>query len=254
MLYGIYLNTSGAWVEQSRQDVIANNLANVNTVAYKKGNALFRERLNEAQEDLNIDWHSHPILDEMNGGVFLDEVAYSKADGSLEYTASDLEFALQGDGFFTLRDRNTHEEFYTRDGRFQRDPDGFLTTIDGRYEVMNTDNLPIELLPGEVIVDQNGVIAVNGEAGGTFKLAGSLHSPDFVRVGEGRFKFLGHSADVPPAQPQVKQNYLERSNVNPVSEMVQLIHSGRAYEANMRMIRMQDATLQQAVTQIAALV
>lgn len=254
MLYGIYLNTAGAWVEESRQDVIANNLANVNTVGFKKGQALFRERLNEAKEDLQVGWKSHPLLDRLGGGVFLDEVAYSSSDGSLEYTSSDLDFALQGDGFFTLRDRLTGETRFTRDGRFQRDPEGTLTTIDGRFDVMNVEDEPIRLLPGEVVVDADGTIAVNGEAGGRLKLVGSLSDLDFTRTSGGRFQYRGDPASLAEVNPLVRQQYLERSNVNPVQEMVQLIQSGRAYEANMRMIQMQDGTLQQGVSQIAALV
>ena len=250
MLYGMHLSAGGALVEEARQAVIANNLANVSTTGFKADTAVFRQRLIEAQENPNP---SSPASaqDGLTGGVFLDEVRYNSSGGALVPTKQSLDLALRGDGFFAVTDgKNT---FYTRAGNFVRNPAGELVTADGRFKALGTDGRPIRLAPGEVTVNQQGEIRVAGRIAGRLLIQGSLDPDRFEKVGENLFRYLG-SGPPPAAKAVVLQGVLEESNVKPVTEMVRLVQSHRAYEANLQMAKIQDGTLGRAVAELARVV
>src|ERR1041385_2808449 len=109
MLYGMYLSAAGAMVEDARQGVIANNLANASTAGFKADTAVFRKRLAEASERPGSGASSPPLGD-LSGGVFLDQVAFSRAPGSISATSNPFDMALRGDGFFAVSDGARSEE------------------------------------------------------------------------------------------------------------------------------------------------
>lgn len=266
MLNGIYLNTAEALVEEIRQDVIANNLANIGTAGFKPDTAVFRARLREALEDPSESrFGEDALLGELGGGVFLDEVTYSRQNGALEPSSNPFDLGLDGDGFFVVAPGGTGganaaddvgdsdgTRFYTRDGRFRRAPDGLLTTLDGRFSVLDRQGGTIRVPNGVFEVRGDGEVLVDGESLAFVEIAGSLDPERFEKVGAGVFRSVG-GGDPPRATATVRQGFLERSAVGPVQEMVRLIHSHRAYEMNMQMIRMQDSTLARAVNDIGRL-
>lgn len=247
MLHGLYMSTAGALVEEVRQDVIANNLANVNTAAYKSGTAIFRERLDEARENTHLDHRPHPVLDRLGGGVFLDEVHYSIEDGPLEPSGNPFDVALQGEGYFAVSRGGA--TFYSRDGRFQRAADGTLTTGSGRFALLDERGRPLRIPEGEVVFGGGGEVLVGGESVGRLRIVGGAAPGHFERIGDTLFRFTGEG-EPEPAPAVVHQHFVERSDVNPIGEMVRLIQSQRAYETNMRMVRIQDSTLERAVNQL----
>ncbi len=251
MLSGLYLNTAGALVEEIRQEVIANNLANVETNAFRPDVAVFRKRLNEALEDVGPRDSGQPaLLEPLGGGVFLDEVVYSRRTGALHTSDNPLDIALEGDGFLVVE--RDGQRFYTRDGRLRRDPDGWLVTLDGRSRVLDTRGQAIRVPVGELSVSGRGELTVGEESLGRLALAGSLDPDRFEKVGGGLYRWIG-DGEPAAATPTVMQSFLERSGAQPIREMVRLIESHRAYEANMQMIRIQDGTLQRAVNDFARL-
>jgi flagellar basal body rod protein FlgG len=249
MLHGVYVSTAGAFVEQARIDVIANNLANANTNAYKTSTAIFRRRLEEASEDVHVGHRSDPVQDAIGGGVFLDEVSYSHATGPLQVSSDAFDVALDGDGFFAVSDGQ--QTLYTRDGRWRRSPDGFLTLAHQNVRLLDASGRPIAIPEGKFQVDERGAVTVDGLEFGSVGLWGSLDPGRFQRLGEGLYRYTGEPGGLEAAEPEVRQNFRELSDVNPVREMVRLVESQRAYEINMQMLKIQDGSLQQAVSQIA---
>jgi flagellar basal-body rod protein FlgF len=247
MLYGMYLSAAGALVEEARQGVIANNIANVSTGGFKADTAVFRKRLTEAREGSAPPGRPDRVLEGLTGGVFLDEVEFSSMPGSLSPTQNALDLALRGDGFFAVTD-GAHT-FYTRAGNFARNAAGDLVTADGGYRVLGANGKPIRLGPGEVKVNRSGEIECDGKPAGKLLILGSLDPSRFEKVGANLYRFLG--AGLPPAaKAEVLQGVLEGSNVSPVGEMVKLIQSHRAYEANLQMARIQDGSLARAVSEL----
>jgi flagellar basal body rod protein FlgG len=247
MPYGMYLSAAGALVEEARQAVIANNIANVQTNGYKSDAAVFRKRLTEARERLVAGVRPDPVLEGLPGGVFLDEITYSRQPGALVATGNSLDLALRGDGFFAVTDGQ--RTFYTRSGSFRRNATGELVTPDGRFRVLGADGRPIRLGPGLLEVGPSGQLKVEGRAAGRLLIAGSLDPSKFEKVGGTYFRYLG-SGSPPPSKADVAQGFLEGSDVSAVGEMVKLIQSHRAYEANLQMARLQDSSLGRAVNEL----
>jgi flagellar basal-body rod protein FlgF len=248
MLYGMYLSAAGAIVEETRQAVIANNIANASTPGYKADTAVFRQRLTEAEKTLEAarggGW------DGQTGGVFLDRVEYTRSRGPFIPTGQPLDMALKGDGFFTVTDGT--QVLYTRAGNFARSPDGYLVTANG-WKVLGTDGKPIRLPPGEVKVGTDGALRVGGRPAGKILVAGSLDPAQFEKVGENTFRYLGTGSPA-PVKAEVLQGFLENSSVGTVGELTSLIGSQRAYEANLQMARIQDESLGRATNELGRVV
>src|SRR6185369_8802982 len=129
MVYGIYQSAAGLQINQHRQDVLANNLANIETVGFKPDLALARERMIASREGGNDPSLSNSTLNGMTGGTVAAPTFTSFIPGAVEPTGRPLDVALQGDGFFAVQDGDTKR--YTRDGRFMFDADGRLVTVGG---------------------------------------------------------------------------------------------------------------------------
>ncbi|MFH1550879.1 MAG: flagellar hook-basal body protein [Planctomycetota bacterium] len=253
MIDGIFISAAGALIQQARHDIAANNVANVNTVGFKKQLALLESRPPEAliQGLRSGDWSA-------GGGLFFGQTVTDFAEGALEHTGNSLDVAVKGKGFFAVSDgENT---FYTRAGNFSIDPDGFLVTTNGKYRVLNDAGQPINVRGGEVEISRDGSVFVSQgdtvegrgvigvvtfdevEAGGTDV------SKVFEHVGESLYRYHGKLAR--EGEGTIAQGFLEQSTVSVVEELVSMMEGFRAYEANMMALRNQDATLQRAVTQV----
>ena len=103
MIYGLYLSAAGVVSSSYRQDVIANNLANSETVGFKRDLPLFQERLTEAQQRRGGS-HSDPLMEGLGGGLLASPTLVDNRAGDLEHTGAPLDVAIQGDGFFAVDD------------------------------------------------------------------------------------------------------------------------------------------------------
>src|ERR1044071_174904 len=99
MLYGLYLSATGVLANSHKQDVIANNLANAETVGFKRSMALFQQRRTEAQASLELGDQSDPRLARMTGGMFSSPTHIDHTAGMVERTGSNLDVAIHGDGY-----------------------------------------------------------------------------------------------------------------------------------------------------------
>lgn len=255
MIRGIYTAAAGMSAEMARQEVLANNLANVNTSGFKQDMAVFRTRLDktvyrvEAQGGARAGVPNVQKMGDLSSGVYLDEVATRYGQGNLLQTDEPLDLALSGEGFFVIQAENG-EELLSRGGSFKRDADGFLADDSGRRVLGEAG--PIRLAAqGKVKVGQDGVVSQGPAGVGKLRLV-KVERPEATieKRGETAWRLKDAAAVVGGGRPEVLQGYLEASNVNPVREMVEMITVQRAYEASQRMISAQDETLGKAVNDL----
>jgi flagellar basal-body rod protein FlgF/flagellar basal-body rod protein FlgG len=236
MPYGLYLSGAGADVQRQRLEVLANNLANVNTAGFKRELAVLQSRAAEEIEQGT----AHPgskSLNDLGGGVRVRETKTDFSQGMMQDTGKDTDLAIEGEGFFQVS--GEAGPLLTRAGDFALDPTGRLVTTTGR-EVLSADGGPIVLDPRfPVQVSAQGVVS-QGDVAVPLSLVKPGSPADLVKVGENLFRPLDAVQEIPPAERRVHQNMLERSTVRPVLEMVQLIETSRVYETNIRMIQHQD--------------
>lgn len=251
MVKGLYTAYTGLVNQQKRLDVVSNNLANSTTTAYKKEGATaksFDEMMIYKVRDLSVGGVDQAI-GKGSLGVKIGETYRDFTQGSFKETGSDFNFALASEGFFSISFTNkAGEEFimYTRDGDFTMNKDGELVTKDGDY-VLGQD--------GPIVLPTNSKISVleTGEIYADGQYIDKLDIVDFEdynyleKYGENMFRTV-EGATTKDTRPSVMQGYLEMSNVNVVSEMVQMITISRAFESNQRIMTAIDETLGQAVT------
>ena len=249
MNYGLYLSSAGLLSNMHRQDASANNLANVSTVGFKRNLTAFRHREPEAVED-GFPLDAHALLDRLGGGVWQHQTMLDASPGPLTQTGNDLDIAIEGEGFFAVRDPEHPNDGprMTRDGRLTIAPNGTLTTSAGRYPLLNTEGEPITVDPAATIhIDERGVIR---QAGGEVARIQLLSIEDPVQIehlGEGLSRPEPAAAIEPDrASGRIHQGMIEQSNVDPIHEMLQMIESSRAIQANATLIRYHDQVMEQA--------
>ena len=247
MIYGLYLSASGIMTNAYRQDVIANNLANSETNAFKKDVPLFKQRLTAAQENRKPgDW-TDPTLENLGGGMFLMPTRIDLEQGPTEETGNPLDVAIEGDGFFAVQTNG--QTRLTRDGRFTIDRNGNLVLPEGQ-KVLDASGQPIVLERDEPIsIGKDGEITQRGKPVGRLGLFDVPDRSQLEKLGNNLFG-VADANQLRPAAGTLHPEFLERSNVDPTTEMAELMDAQRQLEANANMIRAQDATLQRLVNDV----
>jgi len=247
MAYGIYLSAEGASVQATRMEIIAHNLANVDTVAFKRELAVFQAAYAEAVEQ-GLEAPGSGSVNDVGGGVMLLQTKTDFSPGPLKRTQIPTDVALTGDGFFVVQKGD--QQFLTRAGNFRLTERGELVTQQG-YAVMGEGGTPIaiEARNGPFEVTPEGAIRQAGTAQ-NLAIVSPASPGELVRVGENLFQSKTEPQPVPPAARSLKPGYLEASGVRPTSEMVQLIEASRAIEANINMMQTQDQMLSGLVNRV----
>ncbi len=249
MVYGLWQSAAGLQVQEYRQAIIANNLANAETPGFKADRVAFVERLNAStsQGDLRT---RHPVLDAMTGGLFETPVYTDFAQGGFIPSDNPLDVAVDGGGFLAVRTPDGVR--YTRDGRLMMDRDGVLVQAASGAAVLDEDGQSIRLDrgvgSGEIKVDRLGRIHQGGA------LVGRLGLTDFAdrRALEktGQDLFSAERAQRQEASGTIRQHCFEASGVEPIAALVDLIAATRAYDTNARMITLQDESVGRMVGQL----
>jgi flagellar basal-body rod protein FlgG len=250
MVRGLYTAAAGMMAQQARLDTISNNLANAETAGFRRDEAVFRSFPEMLLWRLERD--GGPIGTAATGCV-VEGVFTSGRQGGLRETGNALDIALIGDVFLAVRGGDG-EVYYTRNGSFTRDGSGRLVTGAGNpvLGVVNGNLEEIYLPDGELVVDTDGALSgafsAAGEAVERLALVRSGIGQGWRKVGDSLFQ--GQPPAEEPDDYQVRQGYLEASNVNPVEEMVGMIAAMRAYEMNQKAIQAADVTLEKAVNEV----
>jgi flagellar basal body rod protein FlgG len=253
MLYGLYESATGVMANSHRLDVIANNIANSETVGFKKMTSPFRERLTQAQENPADATWSDPLLESLGGGLLLAPSAMDLSQGDLMPSDNKLDLGIQGGGYFAVSDKGTTR--LTRDGRFQLDQQGNLVTADGSSRpVLGADLKPISLDATKIsttTIDVNGQITQAGAAAGQVGLFTVPDATQLTPHGNGQFDYPDLQNSLSAATGAVRSGFTERANVDPVTEMTHMMDAERELEANANMLRLQDQTLATLTQQVA---
>lgn len=254
MVRGLFTAYTGMANEQKRLDIIANNLANAATVGYKEENVTnqaFDDVLTVKIRDNSEAYNDRPI-GRMSLGVKLGEVYTNFAQGSLRQTGQTYHLALEGNGFFTVavtdREGNTDIK-YTRNGSFTMTKDGYIVDTEGNRLMGEGGEIIIPSDAVDVVVDSTGAIYADGNYVDTLLIADFEDYSYLIKSGDTMFEAV-EGAVIMPATAAIKQGYTEQSNVNVVSEMVEMIAVTRAYEANQKVIQSIDNTLDLAANSI----
>lgn len=243
MIRGIYAGASGMVAEAMRTDVIANNLANVNTAGYKKDVTIMKDFSNQLITRIN-DGADAPAIGTVGIGVMVDEVVPIHSTGVMKSTGNDFDVAIDGKGFFTVE--TPQGVRYTRNGTFGKNIRGELITQDG-YRVLG-QNGPIRIRGSKMVINHNGQVFTDN------RLVGKLQMVEFANqkqlTKEGASLFAAPLGQGRPATGGIRQGMLEMSNVNVVSEMVNLISNYRAYEINGKVIQSHDQLIGKAANEV----
>lgn len=254
MVRGLYSAWTGMVNEQKRLDVIANNLANSATVGYKKEGVTsqsFEEQLTIKIRDASVDWRKEEIGN-MSLGVKIGEVYTDYTQGSLRQTGNTFDLAIDGDGFFAVEYTNEAGETstqYTRAGQFTVTNEGYVVDVEGNHLLSGSGYLQIPVDAARVVIDNSGNVYADDEYVDTITLTDFEDYDYLKKFGETRC-FPVDGAVQKEAAGQLLQGYTEQSNVNVVSEMVNMIAITRAYEAGQKAIQTMDGTLELAANSI----
>ena len=232
------LLTSASALEVLTEDyrTIASNLANANTTGFKRVKNTFMEALRAADFDTSQ-------LPEPVNTVTLGRAGLDFSQGPTAHTGRDLDFAVQGSAFFVLE--TPEGPLFTRSGAFLLNERRELVTAAGH--IVSGESGPIVIPPeaASISVTAKGVISADGASIGALRLVEFEDQSQLVPAGYSAFKHLEGDAGAPAQNAQVLQGFRENSNVQPATELVDLISVMRLYELNLKAISSSDERQQQ---------
>lgn len=257
MIRALWTAASGMQAQQTNIDVVANNLANVNTAGFKKSRADFQDLMYQNMKTTGApSTNSTQVPSGIQVGLGAKLAAVTKifTEGNINQTGNELDIAIEGDGFFQIQmpDGTTA---YSRAGSFKRDSQGRVVTSDG-YPL-----LPEVVVPSNVTainLGNDGTVSVM-QAGqntptniGNIQLATFSNPSGLSAIGKNLFLQSDSSGNATTGTPgqnglgTMAQGFLEMSNVSVMEEMVNMITGQRAYEINSKAVQTADEMLQQA--------
>jgi len=253
MLKEFFTAALGMQNQQTRLEVIANNIANSNTVGFKRANVFERNLIDARANFYNV-----------KGDVEQNDPAigsyYDFSNGAFQKTDNPMDLAIDGEGFFLVEDQEG-KQFLTRNGEFRLSEDGTFVRNDGKMLIGEEGPIKIssEFFSNPTItqdgkginlrIAQTGEVFLNDAQIGKIVLVVPEDKVELQRISNGEFIITGIS-DIKYLdfdQVKVRQGWLENSNVDVVSEMVQMIELQRMFEAGSKVIQTNDSTLDRSI-------
>ena len=265
MIRSLWTAASGMITQQTNVDTISNNLANVNTVGYKRETAEFKSLLYQTIQEQSYDSNGDPKPSGIQVGLGVRNSAITSqyTQGNLQETGNDFDFAIEGRGFFMVQTRDGVA--YTRNGSFQLANGVYgatLATMDGN-PVLDSFGIPIvidnDFNPAKITINEYGELCYPDEDNNAMPIGikiglAQFNNPSGLQkaansllletTASGTARLEAEDAQL--QQSKIHQRYLEGSNVQAVDEIVNLIVAQRAYEMNSKVITATDEMLQQA--------
>ncbi|MES2206629.1 MAG: flagellar basal-body rod protein FlgG [Pseudomonadota bacterium] len=253
MIRSLWVAKTGLDTQQTNVDVISNNLANTSTHGFKRVRPVFEDLLYQTLRQPGAQTSQQTqVSTGLQLGVGARAVATSRifVQGTLQQTDNPLNLAISGDGFFQIE--TPEGTRYTRDGNFQRDNQGRVTTVSG-FPLIPAITVPSDAKA--VTVSNDGQVSIT-QASGAVSVVGNIQLAAFINpngldsLGQNLFAQTPAAGDARVDTPgangigSLQQNFLEASNVNVAEELVNLIAAQRAYEINSRSIQTSDQMLQ----------
>lgn len=266
MMRALWTAASGMTSQQTNVDTIANNLSNINTAGYKTEKAEFKSLLyqNLQSQSTNSDGTNKPVSAQVGLGTRMASVTSNFVQGALNETGSFMDWGIEGEGFYKV-DTGNKGILYTRNASFSLSivEDGVMVTTSEGYPVLDKNNesivIPDDYTISSLSITQDGKLYANNKAGELVDLGIQVGLVQFAnpagleKTGNSFFMVTDNSGE--PMEEltsttlklsNIRQKYLESSNVNAADEMVNLIVAQRAYEMNSKCISASDTMMQQA--------
>jgi flagellar basal-body rod protein FlgG len=259
-IQSLYTAATGMQAMETKLDVVANNLANINTTAFKRDRANF--------EDLFYRHMAYPGVRDANDqptavgtqvglGVRVMSTQTDQRQGSMKQTGRDLDVAIEGRGYLPVLDPQSQQRFYTRAGNLDINANGQL--VMGSAQTGRLLDPPIQIPQDAmaIVINSNGQVLVKQPQNPQLQQVGQIELAQFVnpdgllKLGENLYEETDASGPVTLSQPGLdgvgilRQGSLEASNVEPVHELIDLITTQRAFELNSQAIQAGDQVLQQ---------
>ena len=245
MLNGIYSAASAMEMAELKHEVIANNLANANTAGFKRDNLpvesfsmVLNQQLANEIPDGPSSYNARSVTDFRQGFVAV--------------TAGKFDVAINGKGFFSVEDEQGNR-FYTRDGSFGTNSEGVLVNNSG-YPVMGGGGeitIPASV-SGPIVIDSEGGIYAGETLLDQLNVSDFADRSQLAKIGGNLYRAPAGVEGEESEEYSIQQGALEKSNVNVVNEMVEMISNSRQYEAAQKMIQSQDSTLGKMIDQVGA--
>lgn len=257
MIRSLWTSATGMQAQELNIDVIANNLANVNTSGFKKSRAEFQDLLYESMRPAGAASSADTTIPtgvQLGHGTRPSAVQKLFGQGDFENTENQLDWAIEGDGFFQIELPNG-DTSYSRCGEFKLDADGRIVNADG-FLLVPQMTIPTDTV--SITVGMDGTVSVIQADDpvpseiGTIQLARFVNPAGLRSLGKNLFVPTEASGDEIVGTPgesgfgTIAQGFLEMSNVSVVDEMVSMITAQRAYETNSKVIQTSDDMLQMA--------
>jgi flagellar basal-body rod protein FlgG len=253
MIRSLFTAATGMSAQQVDQDVVANNLANVNTVGFKKSRANFQDLMYQIYSKAGATSSTGvqlPAGIEIGMGVKPISTQKIFSQGDYQQTGNPFDWAIEGDGFFQIDDGNGGTA-YTRAGSFKINKDGNICNSEG---LLLTPALNVPQGAVVITVDKSGQVTATDSKGvmsqiGQLQIATFINPAGLSSLGRNLYSKTDASGDASAGNPGLEgkgtlsQYFLEMSNVNVIDEMVKMITGQRAYEINSKAIQTADSML-----------
>lgn len=250
----IYIAAAGALASEKRLQLIANNLANVNTVGYKMDCGRFK-MINPS--DLPAQTASNPAdLAASRAHLFWNTFSSytDHSNGALQQTDNDFDLAIVGKGFFCVQ--GPDGEHYTRKGDFSLNADGVLVTRNGWPVLGTSGEIKIDSTANphryaKFAVDDQGNVSVDGKSVDSLRIVDFADQKRLTKMGDTLFKATGVAANA-VEDVRISQGFIETSNVDSVRMMTEMIEVLRGYESYQKVIQNADETYSQVIEKIGS--
>ncbi len=243
MISGLYSAATALDAAEARHRIASENLAHIHQPGHRRRiieQTTFEHALSQLQD-------TNGYSRTLGANVSEATIHVDHSSGVLEQTQRSLDLGIQGEGFFAVE--GPDGPLYTRNGRFHVNADGDLVTVDGlpvRSQGGGALTIPADASPSSVAVGQDGSVTVNGTAVGQLELVSFELPQQLQTAGASLFSDPG-TAGQQDAQVQVLQGYVERSNVSPIDELVNIMVSSRQYEAATKVLTAIDRSIEQRI-------
>lgn len=244
------LGSSMRYIER-QMDVLSNNIANSNTSSFKKQEVIPKSFF-DIMSDQTMKLYSKGLIDPSNElmiyqpGLFVQDVITVFEQGALEETSNQLDFAVNGSGFFAVDDSGT--EKYIRGGHFKLNDVGYLVNSYGQNIKSKLGNY-IYLENSNFTVDQGGDIYVDGNYVNSLKVVEFMDANALQRDERGTYQSLTNN-NIIDSDAAVMQGFIEKSNVNIIEEMTKMMKISRLFETNQKTIQIIDSINARAASEI----
>jgi flagellar basal-body rod protein FlgF len=229
---GIYTAYSGMQAQLDALEILANNLANINTTGFKEDKAFFTY-LNQS---LDASQQSGDLNATVNRTVQA-RGALNVSDGSLNATGRELDIAIEGNGFLAIKTPNGVR--YTRNGNLHMDSKFVLSTSDGYPVLGATSGRPITLGPGNIHINEDGDVFLDDTSVERLKVVSIGDLSTLTKEGSSLFASSANSDAIKASDAKVRSGYLEQSNVNSVASIVRMVNLLRHFESIQKSINLE---------------